>query len=128
MGFPSSSKVARQTTPSSSRTCSPTSSFSELRDGGFDYQEEKTLRLRVEFLVALGLHERFVEAAAELGARAWIPIVAMAEASMRAGRRALALSIFAAADQPGLQREHLRGLCVKLTGESSTSSALRRVK
>ena len=45
----------------------------ELRNGGFDYQEEKALRLRVEFLIALGMHDRFVEAAAELGARAWIP-------------------------------------------------------
>jgi hypothetical protein len=100
----------------------------ELRAGGFDHQEEKALRLRVEFLVALGMHDRFVEAAAELGARAWVPIMAMAKASMNAGKRALALSVFAAADQPGIQREHLRELCAKLTGEAPASSPLRRVK
>ena len=100
----------------------------ELRDGGFDHQEEKALRLRVEFLIALGMHDRFVEAAADLGARAWTPIMAMAEASMNAGKRALALSVFAAADQPGVQREHLRELCVKVTGEVPASRPLRRVK
>ena len=102
--------------------------IAELRDGGFDYQEEKALRLRVEFLVALGKYDRFVEAAAELGARAWMPIVAMAEASMNMGKHALALSVFAAADQPGLQREHLRELCRKVTGELAAAGPLRRVK
>ena len=102
--------------------------MAELRAGGFDYQEEKALRLRVDFLIALGMHDRFVEAAAELGARAWMPIMAMAEAAMNAGKRDLALSVFAAADQPGLQREHLRELCCKLTGELPATGPLRRVK
>ncbi len=100
----------------------------ELRAGGFDHQEEKALRLRVEFLVALGMHDRFVETAAELGARAWIPIMTMAEAAMNAGKRNLALSVFAAADQPGIQREHLRELCARLTGDLPACRPLRRVK
>jgi CTP:molybdopterin cytidylyltransferase MocA len=57
-----------------------------------------------------------------------MPILAMAEAAMNAGKRNLALSVFAAADQPGIQREHLRELCVKLTGEMPASRSLRRVK
>jgi hypothetical protein len=101
----------------------------ELRGGGFDHQEENALRLRVEFLVALGMYELFVDAAAELGARTWIPITAMAEAAMAAGNRPLALAVFAAADQPGLQRDHLRDLCTKMTGEAPTKrSALRLVR
>jgi len=101
----------------------------ELRAGGFDYQEDKALRLRVDFLVALGMYDRFVEAAAELGARAWIPIMAMAEAATKAGKRDLALAVFAAADQPGIQQEHLRELCTKMMGEAPpTRSALWLVK
>ena len=100
----------------------------ELRGGCFDYEEEKALRIRVDFLVTLGLHDRFVEAAAELGSRAWMPIVAMAEAAMNEGNRALALAVFAAADQPGVQREHLRELCCRLTSELPAAGPLRRVK
>lgn len=100
----------------------------ELREGGFDHHEEKALRYRVDFLVGQGMHDRFVEAAAELGSRAWMPILAMAKAAVDAGKRPLAMSIFSAADQPGMQREYLRAECSKMLGEPPRSSPLRRVK
>jgi hypothetical protein len=40
---------------------------------------------------------------------------------MKARKRPLALAVFAAADVPGMQRAHLRGLCVELTGVLPTS-------
>lgn len=99
----------------------------ELRDGVFEYQEEKALRYRADFLVAQGARERFIEAAKELGARTWIPILAMAKAAIDAGDRSLALAIFSAADQPGPQRETLRRECANLLGVE-VSTPLRRVK
>lgn len=100
----------------------------ELREGGFEYQEEKALQYRVDFLVGQSLHDRFVGAAAELGSRAWMPILAMANAAVDAGKRPLAMSIFSAADQPGMKREYLRTECMKMLGEPPRSSSLRRVK
>ena len=100
----------------------------ELRAGGFDYQEEKALVTRVDFLVARDSRDRFVGAARELGSRAWRPIVEMGEAAMKARDRTLALAVFSAADQPGMQREYLREQCVKITGSVPPASPLRRVK
>lgn len=99
----------------------------ELRDGGFEYQEARALCYRVDLLVGQGQHARFVEAAAELGSRAWMPILAMAKTALAAGHRQLALEIFTAADQPGMQREYLRAECVKLLGEAPRPTPLRRV-
>jgi len=79
----------------------------ELRTSGFAYQEEQGLGYRVELLLAQEMHERFVEAATELGSRAWRPILTMAKAAFDADKRPLAISIFAAADQPGPHRDHL---------------------
>jgi hypothetical protein len=100
----------------------------ELRAGGFDYQEEKALVTRVDFLVARDLRDRFVGAARELGSRAWRPIVEMGKAAMRARDPKLARAVFSAADQPGMQREYLREQCVKITGSPPPASSLRRVK
>ena len=100
----------------------------ELHGGGFEYEEEKARTCRVDFLIAHGLHDRFVEAAADLGSRAWGPIVAMGEAAMRAGDRALALAVFAAADQPGMQRDYLRKECQRITGAAPPAVQLRLVK
>jgi hypothetical protein len=100
----------------------------ELRAGGFDYEEEKALVTRVDFLIACELRGRFVDAARELGSRAWRPIVEMGEAAMKARDRTLALAVFSAADQPGRQREYLREQCVKVTGVKTRAAFLRRVK
>lgn len=99
----------------------------ELRDGDFDHQEEKALRLRVDFLIGQRLHDRFVDAAFELGSRAWMPIVAMGQAALDARKRTLAMSVFSAADQPGMQRDYLRQECVKMLGET-VRPRLRRVR
>jgi hypothetical protein len=89
---------------------------------------ENALRYRVDFLVGQGLHDRLVEAAAELGSRAWMPILAMAKAAVEAGRRPLAMAIFSAADQQGMQREYLRSECTMILGEPPRERPLRRVK
>ncbi len=102
--------------------------ISELRAGGFDYQEEKALVMRVDFLVARKLRDRFVGAARELGSRAWRPIVEMGQAAMKAKDQKLALAVFSAADQPGMQRDYLRKQCAEITGAKPATSVLRRVK
>jgi hypothetical protein len=38
------------------------------------------------------------------------------------------MAIFSAADQPDMQREYLRGECVKMLGEPPRERPLRRVK
>jgi hypothetical protein len=45
-----------------------------------------------------------------------MPIVALARAAIARGRKDVAREVFAAADQPGLQRDYLRDRCVELTG------------
>lgn len=100
----------------------------ELRAGGFDYEEEKALVTRVDFLVARDMRDRFVGAARELGSRAWRPIVEMGEAAMKTADRELAVAVFSAADQPGRQQAYLREQCVKIMGAAPRTRALRRVK
>ena len=100
----------------------------ELHEHGFTYQEERALEYRIEFLLAQDLHDGFVEVAAGLGARAWRPILTMAKAALDADKRPLAMAIFAAADQPGPQRDYLRAECVKILGEPPQPTLLRRVK
>ena len=100
----------------------------ELHAGGFDYQEDKALVTRVDFLVARDLRDRFVAAARELGSRAWRPIVEMGTAAMNARDRQLALAVFSAADQPGMQRDYLRKEYKRVTGSEPATSPLRRVK
>lgn len=59
----------------------------------------------------------YVDAAGRLGSDHWVPIVALAQSALAAGRRQLAVDVFREADQPGMHREHLRQRCLTLTGE-----------
>jgi hypothetical protein len=45
----------------------------------------------------------------------WMPIVALAQAAIARDRHDIAREVFAAADRPGLQRDHLRERCIELT-------------
>jgi hypothetical protein len=45
-----------------------------------------------------------------------MPIVALAQAAITRGRHDIAREVFAAADQPGLQRDYLHERCTELTG------------
>lgn len=58
----------------------------------------------------------FPALASEMGSRNWRRIEYMAEAALRARKRALAIEVFTAADQPGWHRDHLRKRCKELTG------------
>ena len=61
---------------------------------------------------------RFGPVAERLGSDHWMPIVALAQAAIKRGRQDIAREVFAAADQPGLQRDYLRQRSVELTGAS----------
>ena len=66
--------------------------------------------------IAAGRLTGFVPVAAQLGSDHWMPIVALAQAAIKRGRRDIACDVFTAADQPGQQRDYLRQRCIELTG------------
>ena len=99
-----------------------------LRAGGFDYQEDRALGLRVEFLVARKMHDHFLKAAAEIGTRVWHPILKMAQAAMADGEQELAKEVFAAADRPGMHQNYLREQSAKMFGKPVIAVHLRAVK
>ena len=55
--------------------------------------------------------------AERLGSDQWMPIVAPARTTLAAGRRDLALEVFAAANRPGLQQDDLAARCLELTAQ-----------
>ena len=88
----------------------------ELTAADLEYQADEALTLRGELHVAKRRFGAFPDLAAEMGSREWQRITTMAEAALRGRRRDLALAIFAAADQPGFHRAHLRDECRRLLG------------
>jgi hypothetical protein len=88
----------------------------ELRAHRLRYEADEALQNVAHLHVARGRLTRFAPAAAALGSEHWRPIVAMAEAALARGRTDIARKTFAAADQPGKQREYLRQRCIALTG------------
>jgi hypothetical protein len=88
----------------------------ELLSHSLGYKAERALTLIGELHVAQRSFARFAELAREMGSREWERITTMAETAGRAGRDDLVLEIFAAADQPGFHREHLRDECGRMTG------------
>jgi hypothetical protein len=89
----------------------------ELLAADLDYEAEKALTLRGELHVAKRRFEGFVALAEEMGSRERERIRTMAEAALQAGRRDLAVAVFAAADQPGVQRDQLREQSHRLLGK-----------
>lgn len=88
----------------------------ELRANRLHYEADNTLQ-NVAFLhIAAGRLTRFAPVAELLGSDHWMPIVALAQAAITRGRDDIARDVFAAADQPGLQRDYLRHQCIELTG------------
>ena len=80
------------------------------------YEADQTI-VNVAYLqIAAGRLTRFAPVARQLGSDHWMPIVALAEAAIKRDRRDIARKVFAAADQPGLQRDYLRQRCIELTG------------
>lgn len=52
----------------------------------------------------------------------------MAEAAAEAGNPALALAVFGASNQSGLQRDFLAGECLRVTGQRMQNLAIRLVE
>ncbi len=101
----------------------------ELRGHRLGYQAEVAMALVAYLHAATGRLDRLVAAAERLGSDQWMPIVALAKTALAAGRRDLALEVFAAANRPGLQQDYLASRCLELTGQpppAATSSQSSR--
>ena len=90
----------------------------ELRAHRLRYEAGQTLQNVAYLHIAAGRVTRFAPVAQQLGSDHWMPIVALAEAAIKHGRQDIAREVFAAADQPGLQRDYLRQRSIELTGAS----------
>jgi hypothetical protein len=88
----------------------------ELRDHRLRHQADQALENIAYLHIAAGRLTSFAPAAAKLGSDRWMPIVALAQAAITRGRHDIARDVFAAADQPGLQRDYLHKRCTELTG------------
>jgi hypothetical protein len=88
----------------------------ELRAVHLTYEADQAREQLAWLHIATGASDRFVETATLLGSSHWRPVDAMARAALEAGDRDLAVAVFAAADQPGWHRDHLRRRCLQLTG------------
>ena len=88
----------------------------ELRANRLRYEADQTLQNVAYLHIAAGRLTRFVPVAEQLGSDHWMPIAALAKAAITRGRDDIARDVFAAADQPGLQRDYLHHQCIELTG------------
>jgi hypothetical protein len=88
----------------------------EHRAAVLDYPADEALEALADVYVATRSRDRYPMAARRLGSRAWRPIDAMARSQLEAKDQAGAIAVFKAADQPGSHRDHLRKLCLSLTG------------
>jgi hypothetical protein len=94
----------------------------ELRAHRLRYEADQTIANVAYLHIAAGRVTRFAPVAQQLGCDHWMPIVALAQAAIKRGRQDIACEVFAAADQPGLQRDYLRERCIELTGQSPAPS------
>jgi hypothetical protein len=95
----------------------------ELRAHRLRYQADQALENVAYLHIAAGRLTSFAPAAAKLGSERWMPIVALAQAAIARDRHDIAREVFAAADRPGLQRDHLRERCIELTGTPPTATS-----
>ena len=94
----------------------------ELRGHRLRHQADQALANIAYLHIAAGRLTSFAPAAAKLGSDRWMPIVALAQAAITRGRHDIAREVFAAADQPGLQRDYLHERCTELTGTPPTAT------
>lgn len=88
----------------------------EHRAVHLSYQADNALRLAAWLCVATRSFDRFVVAAHRLGCDWWMPVTAMADAAVEAGRVALAAEVLdAATARSGMHRELLLGKCARMT-------------
>jgi hypothetical protein len=95
----------------------------ELRGHRLRHQADQALENIAYLHIAAGRLTSFAPAAAKLGSDRWMPIVALAQAAITRGRHDIAREVFAAADQPGLQRDYLHKRCTELTGTPPTATS-----
>jgi hypothetical protein len=95
----------------------------ELRGHRLRRQADQALEHIAYLHIAAGRLTSFAPAAAKLGSARWMPIVALARAAITRGRHDIARDVFAAADQPGLQRNYLHERCAELTRTPPDTSA-----
>ncbi len=89
----------------------------EHRSHRLDYEADEATELMAWLAVATRSFDRFVPAAELLGADHWIPVDAMGHAAAKAGRRELAVDVYAAAvASGGWHVDHLTRRCRELTG------------
>ena len=89
----------------------------ELRAHRLRYEADQTITNVAYLHIAAGRVTRFAPVAQQLGSHHWTPIVALAQAAIKRGRQDISRDVFAAADQPELQRDYLRERCIELTGQ-----------
>jgi hypothetical protein len=100
----------------------------ELEGHRLGYQVEVATGLVAYLQVASARLDGLVATAERLGSDQWMPIVALAETALAAGRRDLARRVFAAANRPGHHQDYLAARCLKLTGEPPPRHQLRVVE
>lgn len=88
----------------------------EFRHAILDYYADEALEGLASLFLATNSYHRFDDAARLLGSRSWMPIDKMGRARLAQDGPAGASEVFRAADQPGDHRDHLRRLCLELTG------------
>ena len=89
---------------------------SQCRSGHLTYAAEEARRQQAWLAVGTRSIDRFIEVAGRLGTDHWAEIEALAEGAMRTGGRTVAIGVFQAADRPGRHRDHLRKICLTITG------------
>jgi hypothetical protein len=100
----------------------------ELARHRLGYQAEVAMGLVAYLQAATARLDRLVATAERLGSDQWMPIVALAETALAAGRRDLARRVFAAANRPGHHQDYLAARCLELTGEPPPRHRLRAVE
>jgi hypothetical protein len=100
----------------------------ELEGHRLGHQAEVAMGLVAYLQAGTTRLDRLVATAKRLGSDQWLPIVALAQTALAAGRRDLARRVFAAANRPGHHQDYLAARCLELTGEPPPRHRLRAVE
>jgi hypothetical protein len=100
----------------------------ELEGHRLGHQAEVAMGLVAYLQAATARLDRLVATAERLGSDQWLPIVALAQTALAAGRGDLARRVFAAANRPGHHQDYLAARCLELTGEPPPRHRLRAVE
>lgn len=91
----------------------------EHRAAHLEFQADRAVQLVAWLHVSTRTFDRFVPTAERLGSEWWMPVTAMAETAVEAGRTELEVQVFAAAtSREGMHRDFLAQKCFVLTGRS----------